>query len=364
MLRFLHAGDFHLDSPFSELSPQQAAGAREQQRELLSHVQELALEKKVDLIFLTGDIFDGQQVYPETLETLQATLSAIPAEVFISPGNHDPYSVKSPYARVSWPSNVHIFKEDRVTAVELPELGCTVYGSAFTESLRLNSPLEGLSVSEEGLQLGCFHGDLGKKLSRYGPISPEELGESGLHYVALGHVHARSELARAGKSFYAYPGCPQGRGFDETGEKGIYFGTIDEDGSVTLEFLPLCLWQYHSITADLGGKAAKVVLKSLLPSEPSGDICRIFLRGERREGTLPMEALYALAEPYYHTLVLIDETREPEDLWAREREEGLCGLFLREMRRQMEAAKEEERETLLLAARFGLAALEGREEPQ
>lgn len=364
MLRFLHAGDFHLDSPFSALSPRQAASAREQQRELLSRFRELALEKKVDLVFLTGDLFDGQQVYPETLEVLQEALAAIPAQVFVSPGNHDPYTDKSPYARGPWSSNVHIFKESRVSAVALPELGCWVYGSAFTESIRLTSPLEGLAVSGEGLQLGCFHGEVTKKPSRYGPLSPEELGTSGLHYVALGHVHARSELTRAGKSEYAYPGCPQGRGFDETGEKGVYFGTIDDEGKVTLEFIPICLRQYHSITAEVGGKSAEAVLRALLPSEPSGDICRIFLRGERSEERFPMETLYELAAPYYHSLVLLDETSAPQDLWAREREEGLCGLFLREMRRQMETAKDEERETLLLGVRFGLAALEGREEPQ
>ena len=364
MLRFLHAGDFHLDSPFSALSPRQAASAREEQRELLTRFRKLAVEKKVDLVFLTGDLFDGEQVYPESVEALQATLAAIPARILISPGNHDPYTEKSPYARGGWPANVHIFKESRVRTVALPDLGCRVYGSAFTESSRQSSPLEGLTVSGEVLQIGCFHGDLGKKPSRYGPITPEEIGTSGLHYLALGHVHARSELKRIGNSFYAYPGCPQGRGFDETGEKGVYYGVMDESGRVTLEFIPICLRQYHSMTVDVGGRSIVAVLKSLLPNEPSGDICRIFLRGEREEDEVSQEALYALAAPYFDSLFLEDTTTALKDLWAREREAGLCGRFLREMHRRVDQAKDKERETLLLAARFGLAALEGREEPQ
>ncbi len=364
MLRFLHAGDFHLDSPFSALSPRQAAKAREGQRELLSRLQALALQKKVDLIFLTGDLFDGEKVYPETVEALQSTLERIPAKVMISPGNHDPYTEKSPYARGTWPSNVHIFRDSRVEAVPLPELGCTVYGSAFLESIRLSSPLEGLTLSGEGLQLGCFHADVTKKPSRYGPLSPEEIAASGLHYLALGHVHARSERLQAGKSYYAYPGCPEGRGFDETGEKGVYYGTIEDDGSVTLDFIPICLRQYHSLTVELRGQSEEAALQAILPHAPTGDICRMVFRGERREERFPLEALYALASPYYESLTLYDETSAPQNLWAREKEEGLCGLFLREMRRQLEQAKEDEEETILLAVRFGLAALEGREEPQ
>ncbi len=50
------------------------------------------------------------------------------------------------------------------------------------------------------------------------------------------------------------------------------------------------------------------------------------------------------------------------DLWARGSEDSLTGLFLREMRARLDGAEEGERDKLLLAARFGLAALEGGED--
>ena len=52
----------------------------------------------------------------------------------------------------------------------------------------------------------------------------------------------------------------------------------------------------------------------------------------------------------------------PRDLWGRAEEDNLTGLFLREMRRRLEAAEEEDRANILLATRFGLAALEGGED--
>ena len=35
MIKLIHGADLHLDSPFSGLTPEQAAGRRQEQRELL-----------------------------------------------------------------------------------------------------------------------------------------------------------------------------------------------------------------------------------------------------------------------------------------------------------------------------------------
>ncbi len=363
MLRFLQAGDFHLDSPFAALPPEQAVKARGEQRSLLGRLQQCAQEQRVDLVLLCGDLFDSQRVYPETLDAMRHTLAAIDAPIFISPGNHDPYSAHSPYARLNWPKQVHIFKEETVEAAPLPALDLTVYGSAFRSAQRESSPLQGLACRGGGLHIGCVHADLGQSASRYGPLSERDVADSDLHYLALGHVHARSPLARAGKTHYAYAGCTQGRGFDETGDKGVYLGSIDESGGVHLDFLPLALRRYESLTLDLQGRPAEEALTSLLPPSPTNDIVRIILRGERAEERLSLPSLLHLAEPYFYNLSLQDESSLPRDLWARAQEESLTGLFLRELRNRMADAAPEERSLLEAAAHFGLAALEGREAP-
>ena len=55
--------------------------------------------------------------------------------------------------------------------------------------------------------------------SGYGPISPGDIAASRLDYLALGHIHQASGLQREGSTYWAYPGCPEGRGFDELREK-------------------------------------------------------------------------------------------------------------------------------------------------
>ena len=45
MIKLIHGADFHLDSPFAGLTPDQAAQRRREQRELLSRLSQLAQER-------------------------------------------------------------------------------------------------------------------------------------------------------------------------------------------------------------------------------------------------------------------------------------------------------------------------------
>lgn len=361
MLTFLHGADFHLDAPFTGLSAEKAAQRRGEQRETLERFAALARERKADLVLLSGDLADGRETYRETLEALSRALGAIPAPVFLAPGNHDWYGPDSVYAAVRWPDNVHIFTRDEIEAVELPELGCVVYGAAFTGPYRDGSPLEGFRAPADGrTHIMALHGDVDGH-GRYGSIRREDIAQSGLTYLALGHIHACSGPQRAGDTVWAYPGCPEGRGFDELGEKGVLWGTV-RSGDVALEAVPLGTRRYEIRRIDVSEAGAEAALRAALPDTPSRDICRFVLTGSRDEAP-NVAALTELARPWFYMAQVRDETRQRQDLWRRLEEDSLTGAFLREMRRRLEGAPAEERDTLELAARFGLAALENGEEP-
>ena len=360
MLTIIHGADFHLDAPFAALTTEQAAQRRAEPRQLLDRLADLAQERRADLVLLSGDLLDGGQTYQETVQALARCLGSIPAPVFIAPGNHDFYTARSIYAGTAWPDNVHIFSTVAVEGVELPELGCVVHGAAFTTPQADRSPLMGFSAPRDGkIHLMALHGDVAGQ-GRYGPIDPEDIAASGLRYLALGHVHACSGLQKAGETFWAYPGCPEGRGFDETGDKGVLAVTIGDDpGPVTAEFVPLAGRRYEIRTVDVtGAESVEQALRAALPAAASPDCCRIVLTGQREEGRPDLAALTALAQPYYYSVTLRDQTRERRDLWDRAGEDSLTGLFLRTLR-----TGTAEGQDLELAARFGLAALENGEDP-
>ena len=359
MVRFIHGADFHLDSPFSGLPPQQAAQRRGEQRELLDRLAGLARERQAQLVLLSGDLLDSQQVYAETAQALSRCLGSIPCPVFISPGNHDCLVPGSVYSTLDWPDNVHIFSSDAMERVDLPELNCTVYGRAFLEPRQDRSPLAGFRAEEDGtFRLGCLHGDTAPN-SPYGTLTREEIAASGLHYLALGHIHQSSGLQRAGETFWAYPGCPEGRGFDERGEKGVLY-LEGEPGRVTAQFVPLCKRRYERRTVDLTGQSDPLTaILAALPGDTGEDIYRLILTGE---GEVPhLAALEQALAPRFFSLQLQDRTRLPVDLWRRREEDTLTGLFLRELWPLCQA--DPDNRIYQLAARFGLAALEGGEDP-
>ena len=192
----------------------------------------------------------------------------------------------------------------------------------------------------------------------YAPIAPEEMAGSGLHYLALGHIHQYSGLQKAGDTYWAYPGCPQGRGFDETGEKGVLLVDVDAD-SVSARFVPLARRRYEILSVDLtGAESALGAIEAALPPDTQDHIYRILLTGEGE--TPDLAALERALSGRFYGLTLRDHTRLPRDLWRRREEDTLTGLFLREMQSLCE--QEPDNEVYQLAVRFGLAALEGGED--
>lgn len=250
-VRILHAADLHLDSPFEALTLAQAAQRRREQRDLLRALPELARTHGAQIILLAGDLLDSASPYPETAKALAETFDGCGAEVFLAPGNHDYYSAGAPYARLTFPENVHIFRSPRIEAVTLPELGVRVWGAAFTDS-RCPGLLRGFSVPKQAglLDVLCLHGEVGNPASAYDPVSAAELAASGLDYAAFGHVHRFGGVQRAGGTVYAWPGCMEGRGFDETGEKGVLLVDVAA-GDVQARFVPVPGRRYEILRVDV-----------------------------------------------------------------------------------------------------------------
>ena len=250
-----------------------------------------------------------------------------------------------------------------MTALELPELCAVVHGAAFTAPEQAESLLAGFAAPADGrVHLGVLHGEIDPAENRYDPLGKAEIAASGLAYLALGHIHKRTEPLRFGNTVCAWPGCPEGRGFDELGEKGFYQGTVTDGGQVELAFVPFARHRYEILEVDVTGKTPREAVEAALPPDTARDLYRIILTGETGEAGAGAEGLQeALADRFY-ALEVRDRTRVAEDIWARAEEDSLRGLFLRELRQKLDAAgSDEERELVTQAVRFGLAALDHRD---
>ena len=359
-MRILHAADLHLDSAFAGLAEEKAALLRQESRDILRRMVDWANDHAVDVMLLSGDLFDSDRMYSQTARTLAQALARFRGRIFLSPGNHDFYAPGSGYDAVDWPENVHIFTSRRPQTVLLRSLNASVTGAAFTSAEEWE-PFDGASFSggDASIRLGVLHGEVTRGESKYRAIPPAEIEKTNLTYLALGHVHRCAGVQRAGNTAYAYPGCLPGRGFDETGDKGFLYGEITPK-KVELEFIPFAPRRYQSVTADITDRDPADAVRQALDPDCGQDICRVLLTGSRREN-FSLSALTSELSGLCAALELTDETYPEEDVWARCGEDSLRGLFLQNLRARYDGADEDEKRQLLQAARFGLAALDNRD---
>ena len=359
-MRILHAADLHLDSAFAGLAEEKAALLRQESRDILRRMVDWANDHAVDVMLLSGDLFDSDRMYSQTARTLAQVLARFRGRIFLSPGNHDFYAPGSGYDAVDWPENVHMFTSRRPQTVLLRSLNASVTGAAFTSAEEWE-PFDGASFSggDAPIRLGVLHGEVTRGESKYRAIPPAEIEKTNLTYLALGHVHRCAGVQRAGNTAYAYPGCLPGRGFDETGDKGFLYGEITPE-KVELEFIPFAPRRYQSVTADITDRDPADAVRQALDPDCGQDICRVLLTGSRREN-FSLSALTSELSGLCAALELTDETYPEEDVWARCGEDSLRGLFLQNLRARYDGADEDEKRQLLQAARFGLAALDNRD---
>ena len=349
-LKILHSADWHLGSGFAGFPEEQQRFLKEEQRKIPEKVAQLCRREGCGLVLLAGDILEGK-VSKEILEELKGALKQCGVPVVISPGNHDFCAPGSPWIEESWPENVHIFTGG-LESVAISALDCRIYGSGFQS---MDCPPMLTSFRAEGTeryQIGVFHGDPTQKDSPYNPITAAQVRGSGLDYLALGHIHQLGAF-RAGKTLCAWPGCPMGRGWDETGEKGVCLVTLGE----TAQIQAVCLdtIRFHRMEADITG-GAETALETVLPGAGSRDFFRIQLTGCGQVDPAALKARFSA----FPNLELLDKTEAPLDIWAEAGEDTLEGIYFQMLRKGMEEDPENARQ-YLLAAEISRRLLEGRE---
>lgn len=362
-MKILHAADLHLDSPFQALDRERAAQRRAEQRGLLMRIGDIARQAQADIAVFAGDLFDSDAPFTETAQLLGQVLSALPMPVFIAPGNHDWYGPRSPWARMDLGENVHVFTDSAVRCIELSDLNARIWGAAFTGRSRA-APLTGFEAPKDidGVDIMLLHGEVGAPQSVYGPITEEELARSGMDYVALGHVHSFSGLRRAGYTYYAWPGCSEGRGFDETGVKGVILADVSR-GACELEFIPVAGRRYEVLSVDITNSVDDyTTILSALPGDMRRDICRLTLTGQTSSPP-DVAALSRALESRFFAFELRDGTTLRRDVWAGMGTDSLQGLFLTRLYSMHEASTDAaEKERIIKAARWGIRAMEKGEE--
>ncbi len=380
-LQILHAADFHLGSPFSTLPQSKAAVRRAEQQDTFLDMIRLCEEKSVQILLIAGDLLDAVRVSAEQQRLLIQAFSRIKdTHVFISPGNHDPIYKSSPYETIEWPENVHIFKGSW-EGMRVESLNAVIWGAAFRSARQLPTLCpQDFRVSSfektdaETIHLGVVHGELirGKrKETAYNPIRMDFIENSGLDYLALGHIHDASAITRSGRTRFAYSGCPEARGYDEAGPRGVYIGTVGKS-KVSLKYVCLNKRNFYTLTVPVDGcgtqgelfETVRIFLEEKYSDDFERSAYRLTLVGAVPQDFVPntealrnkLKELCFDARVYDATTAMID----PQRLRAEKSPRGVfVDKLLCDKEKAMASGDEELVASIDLALKLGLRSFEG-----
>jgi DNA repair exonuclease SbcCD nuclease subunit len=244
MLKILHTSDVHLGKTFEQLG---AFGQklRAQIRGTFAKVFELAAERRVDAVLLSGDVFDSEKISPADIKFFMETVSSIqPTPVFFLPGTwtHDSIDQKaifrSRHFQVNKPGNLQIFTKETVETTKLASGRLAIHGRAVLPDS--DNPLEGLTpdpradfnvlLLHTGIALPHIpeesHGCLLKR---------EHVEHCGFTYLAMGDRHTFKRYFDDTKTIVQYAGSPETLQFKDGEDSGFVAMVSMGESGVSVE---------------------------------------------------------------------------------------------------------------------------------
>ena len=362
-MKLLVFADLHLDAAFAWAGMEGARRRRQEIRETLVKILDLAREIGADAVLCAGDLYEHDRVTPDTGAFLKDRLGEAGRPIFIAPGNHDYFSDRSLYADRSWPSNVFVFREAGLAPVDLDD-GLTLWGGAHCAPAGTQGFFEGgFKVDGGGAHIALFHGSEMSALpfeveakSPYAPFTAAQIEQAGLSHAFVGHFHAPS-----GSEVHTYPGNPQPLTFGEFGERGAVIAEVSPDGSVAITRRAVASSPAYDLEIDLSEAASFQDVRDLVTARLSGlsGVARISLTGELApEIEIEIDGLRELehgldAPPVIDT----SKCRVAYDLEGIALEPTVRGQFVRDVMASSDIPGEDERKRILVT---GLRALDGR----
>ena len=366
-VKILHCADIHIGAAESFLGAR--ADSRRYETVLtFERIIDTAVNAGVDVVAVAGDLFDSNTADARLYRPVLEKIASVPdIKVLFAAGNHDPLLSSSPFLKNKNPGNLYVFPEHD-HCFTFDDIKLRAYGRSFGNVYMQGEQSFGITPpDDEYVNLMVLHGELtGDLSSQYNAVTAEFIKNSGMDYIALGHIHKRTEPQKSGNTYYAYCGCPEGQGFDETGEKGVYVGTVGKS-LCALEFIPLAKRRHFHIKTDVTGLAsqAEIVnkiaedIKNTAGSGWEENLYKIELTGGVKEGAdvNTAEIIARISEAVYYAKVK-DSTVPALDMEQIASEISLKGLFVKNMLSLIENASEDEKEELAAALRLGLKAFD------
>lgn len=351
-MKIIHCADIHLGSKLeSKFTKEKSDTRKKEVLNTFSRMIDYANDNDIKIIILSGDVFDKDNPTLKDKEYFYKTIKKNPHISFLYlNGNHDK---EGSYEENL--DNLKRFSKDEFISYSFENV--CISGIEMT-TLNYKSFYSKLNLDKSKINIVMLHGDA---TDSYGmdKIKIDSLKNKGIDYLALGHIHTYKVGKIDDRGIYAFPGCLEGRGFDECGEKG--FIVLDINTSINHKFIPFSKRIIYDIDIDITGAAdlydIKETVKNKVSSIALDNILRVNLVGE-----LPDEidfnesdieetlSSYFFVSVKNKTTIKIDPLKYNDD-------KSLIGVFVRNVFENVKYSDEEKQQLI----NMGLKIFSGKE---
>ena len=330
--------------------------ARERQNELLAtfgRMVDYANENNVNVILIAGDLLDTDSGNLRASEYVLSTIRANPSICFLYlVGNHDSNSLI--LAGDNLPKNLFTFGK-KWRSYE--------FGNVVITGIEIgknNNIYNSLVLDPNKINIVTLHGQEITGQKKDGEvINIDALKGKNIDYLALGHIHSYKLAPLDNRGVYCYPGCLEGRGFDECGEKG--FVLLDITDKIDYTFVPFASREFVEVNVDITDSITYEQIKNKVLSSISGipkeNIMRVYLTGTYTTDTQKyIDTLSTELSHNFYFLQIIDRSTLVLPQKDYSKDISLAGEFVRLVKSSN--LPQDAQEQILY---YGLQAINGKE---
>lgn len=344
-MKILHCADIHLDSALNtNLSLKQAAKRRNEILLSFTKMVEYAKHEQVNIIMISGDLFDTGRISPKTGNVVVECIRSNPDIMFLYiSGNHDENGALKEFIRGGVPDN---FYQASKTGLLYQ------FGNMRIYALLESKELDKLKLDANCYNIIMYHGDLD---------NVKYFSNRNIDYCAMGHVHSYRQGRIDERGIYCYCGCLEARGYDEIGDKGFVLLELDGAKGVKCEFVPFADRHAVSFKIDINEKMNTPEIIFLInkackdSNVRTCDMVKVVLNGEISEcHEIDTEYICQYFQQIYFAFKLEDKTKLKPDILSADRFGTLEKEFIRIVSESLES--DEDKEFIL---KYGIRALAG-----
>ena len=348
-MKIIHTADIHLGSKINSFPKEVSIARKEELRNSFKRMVDYANSNGVKIILISGDLFDSDKPLIKDKQFFFSVVKNNPEIDFLYlRGNHDVLGGGEEL------QNLKTF----TTAWTSYRYGNVVISGVESVKENASSIYSTLNLNKEDINIVMLHGQVGDTSGLY-RVNLSKLRGKNINYLALGHYHTNVFEKFDDNSVYSYSGCLEGRGFDETGDKG--FVLLDVEDSINYTFIPFSNRKISLVTVDVSSlsDAYSVYLNvKRVANFNKSDVYRVELYGEVDAN---FEDIESDVKKYLSSDALFvdvkDLTKKKLDILGFENDSSLKGEFLRLVAKSEDYSNDEKAKIIS----YGLKALSSRE---